>query len=100
MLTRRGLIAASTALPLAAPALARDFPRRSIQMIVAFPAGGGTDVGARVLGSIAEKELGQPIVVVNKLGAGGQVGWTEASRASGWLYGGVHQPAGLEHDHS
>jgi tripartite-type tricarboxylate transporter receptor subunit TctC len=81
MFSRRGLIAASATLPFATPALAQDFPRRSIQMIVAFPAGGGTDVGARVLASIAEKELGQPIIVVNKVGAGGQVGWTEASRA-------------------
>ncbi len=86
MLTRRGLVAASAAVPLgavpfASDALAQDFPRRSIQMIVAFPAGGGTDVGARVLASIAEKELGQQILVVNKVGAGGQVGWTEASRA-------------------
>ncbi|MGE0225453.1 MAG: tripartite tricarboxylate transporter substrate binding protein [Acetobacteraceae bacterium] len=81
MLTRRGLIAAGALAPLAAPALAQDFPRRAIQMIVAFPAGGGTDVGARVLAALAEKELGQPIVVVNKTGAGGQLGWTEASRA-------------------
>ena len=81
MLTRRGLVAASAALPFASDALAQDFPRRTIQMIVAFPAGGGTDVGARVLASIAEKELGQQILVVNKAGAGGQVGWTEASRA-------------------
>jgi len=81
MLTRRGLVAASAALPFASEALAQDYPRRPVQMIVAFPAGGGTDVGARVLASIAEKELGQQILVVNKVGAGGQVGWTEAARA-------------------
>lgn len=83
MLTRRRLIAATAAAPLAAPGIvqAQDFPRRAIQLIVAFPAGGGTDVGARIMASIAEKELGQSILVVNKTGAGGQVGWTEASRA-------------------
>lgn len=86
MLTRRGLIAATAAAPFATPASigvaqAQDFPRKAIQMIVAFPAGGGTDVGARILASIAEKELGQPIIVANKAGAGGQLGWTEASRA-------------------
>jgi len=81
MLTRRGLIAASTMAPFAAPALAQDFPRRTIQMVVPFPAGGGTDVGARVLAALAEKEIGQSIVVVNKAGAGGQLGWTEVSRA-------------------
>lgn len=81
MLTRRSLVAASAAVPFAGAAMAQDYPRRPIQMIVAFPAGGGTDVGARVLASIAEKVIGQPILVVNKTGAGGQVGWTEASRA-------------------
>ncbi len=85
MLTRRSLVAASATLPFAGPfagaAMAQDYPRRPIQMIVAFPAGGGTDVGARVLASIAEKAMGQSILVVNKTGAGGQVGWTEASRA-------------------
>ncbi len=81
MLTRRGLIASSAILPVASEAMAQDYPRRPVQMIVAFPAGGGTDVGARVLASIAEKEFGQPIMVVNKVGAGGQVGWTEAARA-------------------
>jgi tripartite-type tricarboxylate transporter receptor subunit TctC len=81
MLTRRGLIAATAATSFATPALAQSFPRKSVQMIVAFPAGGGTDVGARILASIAEKELGQPILVVNKAGAGGQLGWTEAARS-------------------
>lgn len=85
MITRRGLLAATAtaaaASRVAGSALAQDFPRRSIQMIVAFPAGGGTDVGARVLASIAEKELGQTILVVNKAGAGGQLGWTEAARS-------------------
>lgn len=81
MLTRRSLVAASAAVPFAGAAMAQDYPRRPIQMIVAFPAGGGTDVGARVLASIAEKAMGQAILVVNKTGAGGQVGWTEASRA-------------------
>ena len=50
-------------------------------MIVAFPAGGSTDVGARILAAAAEKELGQPIIVVNKAGAGGQIGFTEIARA-------------------
>ena len=70
MLTRRSLVAASAAMPFAGAAMAQDYPRRPIQMIVAFPAGGGTDVGARVLASIAEKAMGQAILVVNKTGAG------------------------------
>ncbi len=57
-----------------------DFPVKAITLQVAMPAGGSTDVGARILASIAEKQIGQPIVVVNKVGAGGQIGWTELAR--------------------
>jgi len=59
---------------------AAEYPNRPINLMVAFPAGGGTDVAARILASIAEKVIGQSIVVVNKGGAGGQVGWTDLSR--------------------
>jgi tripartite-type tricarboxylate transporter receptor subunit TctC len=62
------------------PARAADYPVRSIILQVSMPAGGSTDVGARILASIAEKQLGQSIVVVNKVGAGGQIGWTELAR--------------------
>ena len=54
----------------------QDFPTKPVQLMVAYPPGGSTDIGARVVAAIAEKSLGQPIVVVNKGGAGGQVGWT------------------------
>jgi tripartite-type tricarboxylate transporter receptor subunit TctC len=66
-----------------------------VQLMVAFPAGGGTDVAARILAAIAEKSLGQPIVVVNKGGAGGQVGWTELVRQKpdGYYIGFINLPA-------
>ena len=54
-------------------ATAADFPTKAITLQVAMPAGGSTDVGARILASIAEKMIGQPMVVVNKVGAGGQI---------------------------
>ena len=88
MINRRTLLAAtaaSGATALAGPgvneAVAQSFPRKAIQMIVAFPAGGSTDIGARIVAAAAEKELGQPVVIVNKTGAGGQIGFTEAARA-------------------
>jgi tripartite-type tricarboxylate transporter receptor subunit TctC len=80
-LHRRTLLAAGAAATLATPAIAQNYPRKAIQLIVAFPAGGSTDVGARIVAAIAEKDLGQPVVVVNKSGAGGQLGFTEAARA-------------------
>ena len=84
MLNRRTLLAASGAAALASPTIpawGQNFPRKAIQMIVAFPAGGSTDIGARIVAAAAEKEFGQPVVVVNKAGAGGQIGFTEAARA-------------------
>ena len=78
----------------------QDFPNRPVQLMVAFPAGGSTDIAARIVAAIAEKSLGQPIVVVNKGGAGGQVGWTELVRQqAGRLLHRLHQPAGHQHGH-
>ncbi|MGH8429202.1 MAG: tripartite tricarboxylate transporter substrate binding protein, partial [Solimonas sp.] len=93
-LRRRTLIAASAAASLASPALAQNFPRRGLQLIVAFPAGGSTDVGARILAAAAEKSLGQQITVVNKAGAGGQLGFTEIARArpDGYTLGFLNLP--------
>jgi len=63
--------------------------------MVAYPAGGSTDVGARILAAIAEKKLGQPMIVLNKGGAGGQVGWTEMARQKpdGYYIGFLNLPA-------
>jgi tripartite-type tricarboxylate transporter receptor subunit TctC len=63
--------------------------------MVAYPPGGSTDVGARIVAAIAEKALGQSIVVVNKGGAGGQVGWTEMvrQRPDGYYIGYINLPA-------
>ena len=73
---------------------AQDYPARPINLIVAAPAGGPMDVGARVLAAIAEKAIGQPIVIVNKVGAGGQVGWTELARSKpdGYTIGYIIMP--------
>ncbi len=80
----------------AAPAVAQKaYPERQITLMIAYPAGGSTDIGARIVAAIAEKALGQPIVVVNTAGAGGQVGWTEMSRAKpdGYYIGYINLPA-------
>ncbi len=62
---------------------AADYPTKPITVMVAYPAGGETDIGARIVASIAEKDLGQPMIVINKGGAGGQIGWTEMARQKG-----------------
>jgi tripartite-type tricarboxylate transporter receptor subunit TctC len=75
--------------------LAQAYPTKPVQLMVAYPAGGSTDVAARIVAAIAEKELGQSIVVINKGGAGGQVGWTEMTRQKpdGYYIGFINLPA-------
>jgi len=75
-------------------AYGQDYPTKPITLQVPYPAGGSTDVGARIVASIAEKMIGQPIVVVNKAGAGGQVGWTELARQKpdGYYLGYINLP--------
>lgn len=65
--------------PTASPVQKVSFPEkgRAINLIVPWNAGGGTDIAARVLAPLMEKELGTPIQVINKVGAGSQVGITE-----------------------
>lgn len=65
------------------------YPEGPVTMLVAFDPGGGSDVGARLMAKELEKELGQPVVVENKPGAGGQIGYTALSKAApdGSLFG-------------
>ena len=57
------------------------YPSRTIQVIVPFPPGGVADLVARPFSSVLEKELKQPVAVVNKTGAGGAVGMQSAAVA-------------------
>ena len=56
------------------PAAAQNYPARPITLIVPWGAGGGTDATARIIGSLMEKDLGQPVTVVNRTGGSGVVG--------------------------
>ena len=63
--------ASACASPLAGPALAQG--GKTIRLLVGFPAGGGTDAIARLLAERLKEELGTPVIVENKAGAGGQI---------------------------
>ncbi|WP_428687757.1 tripartite tricarboxylate transporter substrate binding protein [Roseibium sp.] len=71
-----------------------DYPERPIKMIVAYSAGGGTDIAARTLAPFIEKYLGGTIVVENKAGAGGEIGFSELAkaRADGYTIGFINSP--------
>lgn len=65
-----------------APALADKWPAKPVRLIVPFPAGGSTDIVARMLGARLADSLGQPFVVDNRGGAGGAIGAELAVRAA------------------
>ena len=73
------LIAAATLAP--SLAMVADWPNRPIHFIVPFPAGGSTDVAARVVGDYLSRTLGQQVVVENKSGANGNIGIEYAAKA-------------------
>ncbi|MGO4303599.1 tripartite tricarboxylate transporter substrate binding protein [Cupriavidus sp. RAF12] len=80
--------------PVASMAEAAAWPNRPIEMIVAYAPGGGTDLVARLLARHLEKELGATIVVQNKPGAGGAIGFAELARATpdGYTIGFINTP--------
>lgn len=71
-----------------------NYPDRPIQMIVAYSAGGGTDIAARTLAPFIGKYLNGNVTVVNKPGAGGEVGFTEIAQAKpdGYTIGFINTP--------
>jgi tripartite-type tricarboxylate transporter receptor subunit TctC len=76
-----GLAAGALAMPGLARAQSR-YPDRPIRCIVPFPAGGATDIWARMVGEGMIAELGQPIIVENRGGGGGMIGADAAAKAT------------------
>ena len=58
------------------------WPERQITLIACFPPGGGTDIAARLVAPVLSEALGQPVIVENRAGAGGNIGTAVAARAT------------------
>ena len=93
---QRGLIGSVALLGLTAGVSAAGYPEKPITMIVAYGPGGGTDLIARLIAPYVEKYLGNDarIVVSNKAGAGGAIGFTEIAKAApdGYTIGFLNTP--------
>jgi tripartite-type tricarboxylate transporter receptor subunit TctC len=68
------LLVVSLLLMSTAPALAADYPSRPIHFVVSFAAGGPNDTIGRILGQYLSEQLGQPVIIEDRVGAGGNVG--------------------------
>src|ERR1700746_2454181 len=77
----RSLLAALLLISARAFAAAQSWPLRPVRFIVPFPAGGSTDVGARLVGEYLSRSLHQQIVVENKSGANGNIGIETAAKS-------------------
>lgn len=85
------LLTTSCAIKPAAEAETSGYPNTNMKMVVGFAAGGGTDIGARIISDGLKAKTGQTVVVENKPGAGGQVGNTALLSADpdGYTFGTV-----------
>ncbi len=75
------LALAAAAVPLARPAFGQAWPARPVRIVVPYPAGQGTDIFGRRFAEFYQRHLGQPFVVENRAGAGGNIGAAFVARA-------------------
>jgi tripartite-type tricarboxylate transporter receptor subunit TctC len=76
------LLAALAAIALPDVATAQTYPSRPITVVVPFPAGGGSDVIARIIAEHMRRSFGQPVIIENLSGAGGTLATARVARAA------------------
>lgn len=84
-------VAVAATLPMAAFAWT---PQQDVNVIIAYKAGSGTDTGARLLMTMAEKHIGKTVIINNLPGADGKIGWTRLvnSKPDGYTIGFINLP--------
>lgn len=89
---KRSACLAALLLCLSATSAHADYPERAITLIVPAAAGGNADITARLIGQEMSRQLGQPVVVENRVGAGGRIGTQAVVRApaDGYTIGYAH----------
>jgi tripartite-type tricarboxylate transporter receptor subunit TctC len=94
-----GAVAALALVAAALPVAAQNYPARPVTLIVPWGAGGGTDATARIIGSLLEKDIGQPVNVVNRTGGSGVVGHAAiaAAQPDGYTIGLATVEIGMMH---
>jgi tripartite-type tricarboxylate transporter receptor subunit TctC len=83
MTTIMRIAALCAALLLPGTTWAQQYPSKPVRIIVPFPAGGPTDVVARLIGQKLSEKLGQQFVIENQGGAAGNLGMSAAAKAAG-----------------
>jgi tripartite-type tricarboxylate transporter receptor subunit TctC len=82
LITRRRLAASLVLFASAGAALAQTYPTKPITVVVPYAVGGTTDIVARLATTQIGNALGQPFVVDNKAGGGGNIGWGAVARSA------------------
>ena len=82
MILTRALAAAAAALTLSTTAIAQNYPTKPITVIIPYSVGGTTDIVARLVTTQLGNSLGQSLIADNRVGGGGQIGWSAAARSA------------------
>ena len=72
----------ASAIGAASAVCAQDYPAKSIRLVAPFSPGGATDVLARIVGQKVSERIGQPVVVENRVGAGGNIGAEQVAKSA------------------
>ena len=75
-------LAALVAITTGTLASAQNYPNKPVKLLVGFPAGGGLDVLARIVGQRVSEQWGQPIIIENKPGAGSNIAGDAAAKSA------------------